>query len=88
MMTSFFCDARSFVSAARTRTGIRRSGLAEMPQDQNQRGGIVVHDGGGFRAAKQREVVLQVSRAAASRAAREAVFEIVVIRRRSCTRFR
>ena len=53
---------------------------AEMPQDQHQGGGVVVDDRGGFRLAQQREAVLQVSRATASCAAREAVFQVAVIR--------
>ena len=50
-----------------------------MPKDQHQRRGIVVHDGGRFRVAQQSEIVLEVSRAATSRAASQVVLEIVVL---------
>ena len=53
---------------------------AEVPQDQHQCRGVVVDDRGGLGAAENREGVLEIRRAAAARAAGEAVFEVVVVR--------
>ncbi len=51
-----------------------------MAQNQDQRRGVVVHNGCAFRVTEQSEIVLEVSRAPAARAASEVVFEIVVLR--------
>ena len=50
----------------------------KMPKHEQQRRGTVVGDGGGFRAAEQREIMFQISRAPASLAAGQVKFEIVV----------
>ena len=49
-----------------------------MPKHEQQRRGTVVGDGGGFRAAEQREIMFEISRTAASLAAGQVKFEIVV----------
>jgi len=60
--------------------GNRRICLAEVPQDQDERGGIVVDDGGSLGLAKRRETSLQIRCATASRAAGKSIFEIAVTR--------
>ena len=48
----------------------------EMPQDEDERGGAIVHHGRCFGRAEQREIVLEISRAMTAFAAGKIVFEI------------
>src|SRR5258706_15666645 len=50
-----------------------------MSQEQNESRGAVVHHGGGFPSAKQREIFLQVTRAPAALAARKIIFQVAII---------
>ena len=50
----------------------------KMPKHEQQRRGTVVGDGGGFRAAEQREIMFEISRPPAALAAGQVKFEIVV----------
>ena len=53
----------------------------EVTEDQHERRGAVVNDRGGIGATQDREVVLEISGPPSALAARQVVFEVVVVRR-------